>query len=87
MYWRVRGTTVYSQRYYDLSSLRYEALHHATYYFSQNLETGQRVLTKAKVADKQWDPFYEVYVQKLVPKYATCTPYEYRERRPQRAAQ
>ena len=45
LYWNVKNITVFSQRYFDLNSSRYETFHHNTFYISQNAETGNRFHT------------------------------------------
>ena len=68
LYWKVFDVVIYSQKFYDFSQPRFEYQHVNTYYFSQSSVTGGRTPNARSINKKNWDPLYEVYIQKLVPK-------------------
>jgi hypothetical protein len=48
-----------------------------TYYFSQSIGANRRTPDTRAVHAKLWDPLYEVYIQKMVPKQTHVVPHRY----------
>jgi len=77
LYWKVFDVVIYSQKFYDFSQPRFEYQHVNTYYFSQSSVTGGRTPNARSINEKSWDPLYEVYIQRLVPKPSQSVAYRF----------
>lgn len=69
IYWDVRDIKVFSQKYYDLNSNRFNHFHTRTFYFTQDPRIDFETSKASRVPDKlalreneSWDNLYEVYI-------------------------
>lgn len=77
LFWKIFDIVIYSQKFYDLNQPRFDYQHVNTYFFSQSIGAGGRTPDAQTINTKQWDPLYEVYIQKMVPKPIQVVPHRY----------
>lgn len=77
LFWKIFDIVIYSQKFYDFNQPRFDHQHVNTYFFSQSIGTGRRTPDAQAVNTKRWDPLYEVYIQKMVPKPIQVVPHRY----------
>ena len=77
LFWKIFDIVIYSQKFYDFNQSRFDYQHVNTYFFSQSIGTNRRTPDTLTISNKNWDPLYEVYIQKMVPKPIPATPHRY----------
>ena len=77
LFWKIFDIVIYSQKFYDFNQPRFDYQHVNTYFFSQSIGANRRTPDTQTISTKNWDPLYEVYIQKMVPKPIQVVPHKY----------
>jgi hypothetical protein len=77
LFWKIFDIVIYSQKFYDFTQPRFGYQHVNTYYFSQSVGANRRTPDPHTIDTKTWDPLYEVYIQRMMPKPLLMVPHRY----------